>query len=130
MLIDTFVNAIFLYDDKMLLTFNFKDGTKTITFADVNTALERADSGSDLDCSGAPDIKSGSVLLFRSLIRICFLGIFSYSAAASGAGLSEKTLTAPSAVRLLYSSSSRALVRQKIPPSSGIFPSASVVKLT
>ena len=54
MLIDTFVNAIFLYDDKMLLTFNFKDGTKTITFEDVNNALERADSGSDLDCSGAP----------------------------------------------------------------------------
>lgn len=54
MLIDTFVNAIFLYDDKMLLTFNFKDGTKTITFADVTSALERADSGSDLDCSGAP----------------------------------------------------------------------------
>ena len=55
MLIDTFVNAIFLYDDKMLLTFNFKDGTKTITFSDVNNALERADSGSDLDCSGAPN---------------------------------------------------------------------------
>lgn len=54
MLIDTFVNAIFLYDDKMLLTFNFKDGTKTITFEDVNNVLERADSGSDLDCSRAP----------------------------------------------------------------------------
>ena len=54
MLIDTFVNAIFLYDDKMLLTFSFKDGTKTITFADVTNALERADNGSDLDCPGAP----------------------------------------------------------------------------
>lgn len=28
MLIDTFVNAIYLYDDKLLVTFNFKDGTK------------------------------------------------------------------------------------------------------
>ena len=54
MLIDTFVNAIFLYDDKMLLTFNFKDGTKTITFADVSNALENVETGSDLDCSGAP----------------------------------------------------------------------------
>ena len=54
MLIDTFVNAIFLYDDKVLLTFSFKDGTKTITFADVNKVLKNADNGSDLDCSGAP----------------------------------------------------------------------------
>ena len=27
MLIDTFINAIFLYDDKMVITFNYKDGT-------------------------------------------------------------------------------------------------------
>ena len=53
MLIDTFVNAIFLYDDKMLLTFNFKDGTKIITFSDVKTATSE-DTGSDLDCRGAP----------------------------------------------------------------------------
>ena len=31
MLIDTFVNAIFLYDDKMVITFNYKEGTATIT---------------------------------------------------------------------------------------------------
>ena len=46
MLIDTFVNAIYLYDDKMVLTFNYKDGTKDITFNDIK--------GSDLDCPGAP----------------------------------------------------------------------------
>ncbi len=54
MLIDTFINAIFLYDDKMLLTFNFKDGTKTINFGDVKEAANSAASGSDLDCSTAP----------------------------------------------------------------------------
>lgn len=46
MLIDTFINAIYLYDDKIIITFNYKDGTKTITFDDIK--------GSDLDCSGAP----------------------------------------------------------------------------
>ena len=35
MLIDTFVNAVFVFDDKLLLTFNFKDGTRTITLKDV-----------------------------------------------------------------------------------------------
>lgn len=56
MLIDTFINAIFLYDDKMLITFNYKDGTKTITFGEAKEAAEKAASGSDLDCSPAPKV--------------------------------------------------------------------------
>ena len=54
MLIDTFVNAIFLYDDKMVITFNYKDGTDTVTFDDLKTALDKEKAGSDLDCSTAP----------------------------------------------------------------------------
>ncbi len=54
MLIDTFVNAIFLYDDKMVITFNYKDGTTTITFAEVQAALATQKTGSDLDCLTAP----------------------------------------------------------------------------
>ena len=46
MLIDTFINAIYLYDDKIIITFNYKDGTKAITLEDI--------AGSDLDCPGAP----------------------------------------------------------------------------
>ena len=54
MLINTFVNAIYLYDDKMLITFNYKDGTKTITFDEATTALANKDTGSNLDCLAAP----------------------------------------------------------------------------
>ena len=54
MLIDTFINAIFLYDDKMVITFNYKDGTDTITFDDLKTALADKNTGSDLDCLTAP----------------------------------------------------------------------------
>lgn len=54
MLIDTFVNAIFLYDDKMVITFNHKDGTSTITFENLIAALAEQNTGSDLDCPGAP----------------------------------------------------------------------------
>ena len=53
MLIDVFINAIFLYDDKMLITFNYKEGTKTITFDDVKKEVSEEASGSDLDCSSA-----------------------------------------------------------------------------
>lgn len=54
MLIDTFINAIFLYDDKMVITFNNNEGSKTITFDELNTALDRKKTGSDLDCITAP----------------------------------------------------------------------------
>ena len=55
MLIDTFVNAIFLYDDKLVLTFNFKDGTQTITFDELKlTGLTETGKGSDMDGFGAP----------------------------------------------------------------------------
>ena len=53
MLIDTFINAIFLYDDKMVITFNYKEGTKTITFAELQEAVSNK-NGSDLDCLVAP----------------------------------------------------------------------------
>ena len=53
MLIDAFVNAIYLYDDKLVLTFNYKDGTRTVTLDDVKEAVKN-NTGSDLDCLGAP----------------------------------------------------------------------------
>ena len=52
MLIDTFVNAVFVHDDKLLLTFNFKDGTRTITLNDAKVAEEK-NSGSDIKMVGA-----------------------------------------------------------------------------
>ncbi len=48
-LIDSFVNAIYLYDDRITLVFNFKDGTKTITFAE----LEESGLGSDINALAA-----------------------------------------------------------------------------
>ena len=60
MLIDTFVNTIFLYDDKMVITFNYKDGTDTITFDDLKAALAGKKTGSDLDCSTAPKKTNGA----------------------------------------------------------------------
>lgn len=54
MLIDTFVNAIFLYDDKMVMTFNFKEGEETIQLSELEKVKKDQDSGSDKDCSGEP----------------------------------------------------------------------------
>ena len=38
-LVDSFVNAIYLYDDKIVLTFNYKDGTKTITLNEIEVRI-------------------------------------------------------------------------------------------
>lgn len=54
MLIDTFTNSIYLYDGKIVIGFNYKEGTKTITFDDVQKTLSEAENGLDLDCLGAP----------------------------------------------------------------------------
>ena len=55
-LIDSFVNAVYLYEDKIILTFNYKDGSKTITLAEVE--------GSDLSVLGAPKEKGTERCLF------------------------------------------------------------------
>ena len=49
-LIDCFVNAVYLYDDKLVITFNYKDASKTVTLKEVN--------GSIIECSGAPNKKT------------------------------------------------------------------------
>lgn len=52
-LVDTFINSIYLYDDKVLITFNYKEGTQTISFDDVAEVASK-ENGSDLDCIPAP----------------------------------------------------------------------------
>ena len=70
MLIDAFVNAIYLYDDKLVLTFNYKDGTRTITLDDVKEAVKN-NTGSDLDCLGAPKLLRSFVLRSNFLLPDC-----------------------------------------------------------
>ena len=49
-LVDTFINAIYLYDDKVLITFNYKEGTETVAFGEA----VKAEKSSDMSARGAP----------------------------------------------------------------------------
>ena len=49
-LINSFVNSVYLYDDHLVFVGNYKDGTKTITIAE----LEAAGIGSDLNALSVP----------------------------------------------------------------------------
>ena len=57
--IDTFINRIFLYDDKMVITFNYNKGTKEITFAE----LEASGILSNIASAGEPQILQNFTIL-------------------------------------------------------------------
>ena len=67
-LIDTFINRIYLYDDKLVITFNHKDGAQTVTLGDIETALAEQENGSDLVSSAVP--KAGNAVR-RFLLLFC-----------------------------------------------------------
>ena len=52
-LVDTFINAIYLYDDKVLITFNYKEGTETVAFGEA----VKAEKSSDMSARGAPNFE-------------------------------------------------------------------------
>ena len=47
LLINSFVNSVILYEDRILIVFNYKDGEKTINFSDL--------AGSDMECATPPE---------------------------------------------------------------------------
>ena len=71
-LVDTFINAIYLYDDKVLITFNYKEGTQTVTFGEAAEVASK-ENGSDLDCIPAPEnaVKSKDFMAFLFYFSLC-----------------------------------------------------------
>ena len=67
-LINTFVNAVYLYDEKVLITFNYKDGTKTITFDEIAAKDAPEGKGSDLGCFAPPRTP-----VFNGYRSFCFI---------------------------------------------------------
>ena len=69
-LVDTFINAIYLYDDKVLITFNYKEGTETVAFGEA----VKAEKSSDMSARGTPDIE-------RQIVRFGVLSLCRKAAA-------------------------------------------------
>ena len=69
-LVDTFINAIYLYDDKVLITFNYKEGTETVAFGEA----VKAEKSSDMSARGAPDVE-------RQIVRFGVLSLCRKAAA-------------------------------------------------
>ena len=74
-LINTFVNAVYLYDEKVLIAFNYKDGTKTITFDEIAVKDAPEGNGSDLGCFAPPknrNVSKYAAVLFYDTFSCCF----------------------------------------------------------
>lgn len=75
-LIDSFVNAVYLYDDRLTILFNCKDGNKTYTFAEIETAQK----GSGLSALAAPSknrLSGGFLFEFQFLKNVIFTMTYS-----------------------------------------------------
>ena len=57
-IIDTFINAIYVYDDKLVFTYNFKDGTETVPLKAVEDAF-----GPDLTQVAPPNPRNPNIIL-------------------------------------------------------------------
>lgn len=60
-LIDSFVNAVYVYEDKIVFTFNYKGGAKTISLYDIQ--------GSDLDAECPPKQRP---TCFHKSVSVCY----------------------------------------------------------
>ena len=68
-LIDCFINAIYLYDDKVTFIFNYKNGTQTVSLDEL--------SCSDYNCLGAPSLNRLNFFFFRKTFDLfCFIEEF------------------------------------------------------
>ena len=63
-LIDTFVNAVYVFDDKLVLTYNYQHGTQTISLDEIASALS-----SDFDGATPPPKKPRLSGLFAYLLH-------------------------------------------------------------
>ena len=67
-LIDCFVNAVYLYDDKLVITFNYREANKTVTLQEVN--------GSIIECFGAPSLNSWNLFTVKRFWLFCYISEF------------------------------------------------------
>ena len=65
-LIDTFVNAVYVFDDKLVLTYNYQHGTQTISLDEIESALS-----SDFDGATPPNKKVQKLWAF-CLFWVCY----------------------------------------------------------
>lgn len=50
-------NTVYLYNDKVVITFNYKEDAETVIFSDIEAALDSCACGSDFKFTSSPKMK-------------------------------------------------------------------------
>ena len=69
-IIDTFLNSVYVYDDRLVFTYNYKDGTETLTLKDIEAAF-----GSDLTQVAPPQLRNPNFVPFGTAFGFLFLDL-------------------------------------------------------
>ena len=75
-LINIFVNSVYLYDDKVIINFNYKDGSKAVRTDEVKFFISSSDLFSPAGPKSTSFDRGLSILLFTSslfLFKACLL---------------------------------------------------------
>ena len=73
-IIDTFVNSVYVYDDRLILTYNYKDGSQTLTLQEINAALSSDLTGICPPKSSRFRLKPGTFFVYL-VMWVVFRGI-------------------------------------------------------
>ena len=66
-LIDIFVNSVHVYDDKVVVSFNYKDGDKCLTFDEIKEMLDKKENaGNHTDYQRSPLVVIGGAYETRT----------------------------------------------------------------
>ena len=71
LLVDVFLNTVYLYNDKVVITFNYKEDAETVNFSEIEAALNSCACGSDSKFTSSPKIHappSGGACIFDFLV--------------------------------------------------------------
>ena len=55
-LVDNFINRVFVYDDKIVVFLNYKDGQRSVTFEELKNAIKKENTH---ECECLSSFKSG-----------------------------------------------------------------------
>lgn len=65
--IDSFVNSVYVFDEKLVLTYNYHGGTETIALKDIEAVY-----GSDLASQSPPNLRNPSLIPTGNGFGFCF----------------------------------------------------------
>lgn len=81
-LLDVFVNAVYVYDDKMLITYNYKDGEKCVDYDEIQKYMNKKENSDNRnDYQSSPINVFGEPSAIKSeLFKLCQFKFFKFLA--------------------------------------------------